>query len=261
MARFTRASLLPTALGVALLVLPASAAAANGGAAPTSTAVSAGASPGAAAPGTEPVDVASGARSGGAVPGEKPRVMAHHKAKARGKAKAKAKRKATKRIAKRKPKPVDPSQQVTPAPAGPTVAGVFPLVGSYSFGSDDARFGAGRAGHIHQGQDVIAASGTPIVAPLAGTVLWTANQPAGAGIYAVIHGADGRDYVFMHIKHDTLLVTAGDAVRAGEQIAQVGATGDASGPHLHFEIWVGGWGTNDGQPIDPLPQLQRWVAG
>ena len=46
----------------------------------------------------------------------------------------------------------------------------------------------------------------------------------------------------------------------GQQLAQVGATGDASGPHLHFEIWIGGWYARGGEPIDPLPQLQRWAG-
>jgi murein DD-endopeptidase MepM/ murein hydrolase activator NlpD len=235
-----------------VLPAPAGAAAANsGGAAPgsggggSSVSVSGGAAPGAKP--FAPRKRASSARTGGAVPGHRPAVR-RRKRKPRPKPKPK--------VVRPKAKPVPPS-----APAGPTVAGVFPLVGTYSFGGPDARFGAQRNGHIHQGQDVIAASGTPIVAPIAGSVLWTGDQPSGAGIYVVLHGGDGRDYVFMHILAGTLRVAMGDAVRAGEQLAEVGATGDAQGPHLHFEIWVDGWGTTTGRPIDPLPQLQRWAAG
>lgn len=139
--------------------------------------------------------------------------------------------------------------------------GRFPLLGPYSFDGTDARFGARRNGHRHQGQDLIAASGTPIVAPLPASVLWTGDQPSGAGIYAVLHGRDGRDYVFMHLLRGSLRVAIGDAVRAGERLGAVGATGDATGPHLHFEVWIGGWGTRSGRPIDPLPQLQRWAHG
>jgi len=144
-----------------------------------------------------------------------------------------------------------------------TVPGVFPVQGPFDFGGDDARFGAGRTGHIHQGQDVIAASGEAIVAPVAGTVIWKANQRGGAGIYLVVRGAgssDTRDYVFMHIKRGTVLVAPGDAVSVGQQLAQVGATGDASGPHLHFELWIGGWYARGGAPIDPLAQLKRWAG-
>jgi murein DD-endopeptidase MepM/ murein hydrolase activator NlpD len=48
-------------------------------------------------------------------------------------------------------------------------------------------------------------------------------------------------------------------VLTGQALGQVGATGDASGPHLHFEIWDGPWFAG-GQPIDPLPFLVRWDA-
>jgi len=159
-----------------------------------------------------------------------------------------------------RPRRVPGSALVSPAPAG-TVPGRFPVAGPWSFGGPDARFGAQRNGHLHQGQDVLAESGTPLLAPLSANVLFTGDQPAGAGIYAVLHGRDGRDYVLMHIKHGTLGVAIGDGVREGERIAAVGATGDATGPHLHFEIWIGGWGTRTGRPIDPLPQLQRWARG
>jgi murein DD-endopeptidase MepM/ murein hydrolase activator NlpD len=250
MARFFRASLLLTTLGVASLALPASTAvAANaGGAAPgdvvgTSTPPPPPGSNGGAKAGAQPPQTASSARTGGAKAGHKPhrRVIRHP---------VKPKRHTTK-----------PPVAATPTPpADTTIGGVFPLLGAYSFGGDDARFGAGRTGHIHQGQDVLAASTTPIVAPLAGSVLWKANQPCCAGIYLVEHGSDGRDYVFMHIKRGTVLVKVGDPVTAGQQLAQVGATGDASGPHLHFEIWVGGWFVKGGHPIDPLPQLRRWAG-
>jgi murein DD-endopeptidase MepM/ murein hydrolase activator NlpD len=150
---------------------------------------------------------------------------------------------------------------VQPAPTVETVAGTFPVRGSYTFGGEGSRFGSGRPGHIHQGQDVAAANGTPLVAPVAGTVTWKANQPGGAGIYLVVRGAaDGRDYVFMHLKRGSVVVSAGSSVAAGEQLAQVGSTGVSSGPHLHFEIWIGGWQARGGAPIDPLPQLQRWAS-
>jgi murein DD-endopeptidase MepM/ murein hydrolase activator NlpD len=245
MARFVRASLLLIALGAAALVLPSnSVAAANtGGAAPsgmtTSTAANGGAAVGIrpATPAAPP-STATAARTGGAVPGQRP----------------------PQKVVPRPVKPKTTPKPSAPAPDSSTVAGVFPVVGPFSFGGADARFGAQRNGHIHQGQDVVAASGQSIVSPLSGTIVWKANQPAGAGIYVILHGGDGRDYAFMHIKRGTTLVSVGEAVHQGQQLAQVGATGDATGPHLHFEIWVGGWGTKTGQPIDPLPQLKRWAG-
>ena len=149
-----------------------------------------------------------------------------------------------------------------PVPVAPTplAGGVFPVQGSWSFGGPDARFGAPRTGHTHQGQDVIAAQGTPLVAPIAGTITWRAYQAAGAGYYVVLHGTDGRDYVFMHFADGSLVVDKGDVVTAGQRLGSVGATGDADGPHLHFEIWPNGWYADGSQPIDPLPDLLAWAG-
>jgi hypothetical protein len=147
-----------------------------------------------------------------------------------------------------------------PAPAA-AIAGVFPIQGAYSFGGADARFGSGRTGHIHQGQDVTAAEGTPLVAPVSGLVYWVAFQQGGAGHYVVLRGADGRDYVFMHLKAGSVTAVKGAMLAAGQPFAQVGSTGAASGPHLHFEIWPDGWYSSKASlPIDPLPQLLAWAG-
>lgn len=156
-----------------------------------------------------------------------------------------------------------PTPTATPVPATltSTTSKVFPVQGPFTFGGPDARFGVGRPGHTHQGQDIVAAEGTPVVTPIAGTVHWTAYQAKGAGYYVVIAGADGRYYAFMHFQEGSTAVTKGQAVTAGQRLGLVGATGDASGPHLHFEIWVNGWWASKAStPIDPLPELQAWAA-
>jgi murein DD-endopeptidase MepM/ murein hydrolase activator NlpD len=151
-----------------------------------------------------------------------------------------------------------------PPPPPPTSAvgtGLFPVQGPYTFGGAEARFGAGRAGHTHQGQDVMAAEGTPVVTPVAGFVYWRAYQAAGAGYYVVVRGDDGRDYAFMHFQEGSVVVSKGQRVAAGQRLANVGQTGDAEGPHLHFEIWPDGWYANaDSHPIDPLPDLLSWAG-
>jgi murein DD-endopeptidase MepM/ murein hydrolase activator NlpD len=153
------------------------------------------------------------------------------------------------------------SVQVPPPPPEVAAAGVFPVQGAYSFGGEDARFGAGRDGHVHQGQDITAAEGTPLVAPVAATVTWVAYQAAGAGHYVVMRAADGRDLVFMHLLAGSVTVAKGAVLAAGAQFAQVGSTGASSGPHLHFEIWPNGWYSSpESKPMDPLPQLQAWAA-
>jgi murein DD-endopeptidase MepM/ murein hydrolase activator NlpD len=142
------------------------------------------------------------------------------------------------------------------ATSGP---GVFPVRGPYTFGGPEARFGTARDGHVHQGQDVPAAEGTPLVAPQAGSVTWRSYQASGAGNFLVIRSAGTtRDLVFMHLLEGSMLVAPGEPVAAGQPIGQVGQTGDADGPHLHFEIWPSGWKV--GQPIDPLADLQAWAA-
>ncbi len=145
-----------------------------------------------------------------------------------------------------------------PSPAGP---GVFPIAGAFDFGGEGARFGAGRTGHVHEGQDIMAAAGTPVVAPYAGTISGTSFQSGGAGEYVVLDGADGRDYFFAHCLRRSTVVAQGAAVSAGQTLCQVGATGTTSGaPHLHFEIWRVGWRVPGGTPIDPLPELRAWAG-
>ncbi len=142
---------------------------------------------------------------------------------------------------------------------GITNDGVFPVAGPHTFGGDDGRFGTGRQGHEHQGQDVLAAEGVPVVAPLAGTVIARDYQASAAGFYLTMDAADGRSFFFAHCQKDTFAVTVGQAVAAGQQLCRVGQTGDASGPHLHFEIWIGGWRRDKASaPVDPLAQLLAW---
>jgi murein DD-endopeptidase MepM/ murein hydrolase activator NlpD len=146
------------------------------------------------------------------------------------------------------------------APPVTASTGVFPVQGPYSLGGEGARFGAKRTGHTHQGQDILAAAGTPVVSPRAGFVAWRAFQKGGAGHYVVVGGDDGRDYVFMHLQDGSVLVQKGQAVTAGQPLGAVGSTGASDGPHLHFEIWPDGWYAEGSSAIDPLPDLLAWAA-
>jgi murein DD-endopeptidase MepM/ murein hydrolase activator NlpD len=120
---------------------------------------------------------------------------------------------------------------------------VFPVRGPHSFSND---WHAPRTGHLHQGCDVFAAAGTPLVACVSGTV----NQGEGknAGLYVRLAGDDGNVYYYMHCQR----FGATGHVTAGTVIAYVGDTGNALGgpPHLHFEIHPGG-----GAAINPYPIL------
>jgi len=146
---------------------------------------------------------------------------------------------------------------IRPAPVVTPGVGVFPVLGPHDYGGPGARFGAPRNGHTHQGQDVTAACGTPLVSVMTGTVQYAGYQ-AAAGNYIVIdnNGSD-TDFVYMHLAYPATIRTVNAPVAAGQQIGVVGETGDATGCHLHFEYWQGDW-YGGGQPIDPLPSLQAW---
>ena len=134
---------------------------------------------------------------------------------------------------------------------------IFPVRGRHDFGGAGARFGAQRAGHTHQGQDVMAGCGTRMVAARGGRVKFKQYHSA-AGHYIVIDG-DGTDvdYVYMHLDQPSPF-SEGDRVYTGQTIGAVGDSGNAEGCHLHFEMWSGpGW-YDGGHPFDPLPSLQAW---
>ena len=157
------------------------------------------------------------------------------------------------------PVPAPAPEAGVPTPAETAAAGaVFPVAGAHSFGNAENRFGAPRGGHIHQGQDVLAAEGTPELAPTAGTIESTSYQAGGAGYYIVEHTSVGFDFMFAHCEAGSFAVSATQAVTAGQALCALGQTGDATAPHLHFEMWVGGWQAAAGHPIDPLPYLEAW---
>jgi murein DD-endopeptidase MepM/ murein hydrolase activator NlpD len=137
---------------------------------------------------------------------------------------------------------------------------VFPIRGWHSYGGAGSRYGAPRSGHSHGGQDLAAASGTPLVAVTNGRVSQVRYQAGGAGYYLVIQGDDRFDYVYMHLRESaSAFVAPGQRVRVGQQVGRVGSTGASSGPHLHFEMWTAHWFAG-GHRFDPLPYLQRWDA-
>jgi len=131
---------------------------------------------------------------------------------------------------------------------------VFPVRGAHTYGDG---FGVQRAGHTHQGVDVMANCGVPLVAARGGVVKYQGTHVA-AGTYLVIDGAQtGIDTVYMHLR-DPSPLKKGDTVLTGQQIGFVGRTGDATACHLHFEEWTApGWYTG-GHAFDPMPDLKAW---
>jgi murein DD-endopeptidase MepM/ murein hydrolase activator NlpD len=150
------------------------------------------------------------------------------------------------------------TQSTTPLPLSFAFYGyAFPVLGDHEFGLSAGRFGAARSGHTHQGQDVLAACRTPLLAARGGTVQYNKYE-ASAGNYLVIDGkGTTNDFMYAHLAEPSPL-QEGETVRTGQPIGLVGNTGNSQGCHLHFEIWgAPGW-YEGGSPFDPLPYLQKW---
>ncbi|MBP1576717.1 MAG: peptidoglycan DD-metalloendopeptidase family protein [Oscillospiraceae bacterium] len=90
----------------------------------------------------------------------------------------------------------------------------------------------------HQGLDIAGYTGAPIWAAADGTVIYSGWKYGGYGYYVLIDHGNGYKTGYMH--NSALLVRAGDRVKQGQQIAKMGSTGNSSGPHCHFEVWVNG---------------------
>ncbi len=140
-----------------------------------------------------------------------------------------------------------------PGSAGPSkiVAGdgwLCPVQGAVAFSNDwgDPRSG----GRRHQGTDIMAARGTPIVASVSGTV--RPHNSAKGGISYYLAGDDGNTYFGTHLSS---LSGAGGRVERGTVVGYVGNSGNASGGpnHLHFEIHPGG-----GAPVNPYPTVAKY---
>jgi murein DD-endopeptidase MepM/ murein hydrolase activator NlpD len=125
---------------------------------------------------------------------------------------------------------------------------IFPVRGRHEYWDG---WGAGRG---HEGTDVGAACGTPLVAAVDGRVEYRAYHGA-AGNYVVIDMKNSpNDQMYAHLLKPAP-VRVGQSVSAGQRIGSVGETGNASGCHLHFEYWKGDW-YGGGHPIDSEPYLR-----
>jgi murein DD-endopeptidase MepM/ murein hydrolase activator NlpD len=127
---------------------------------------------------------------------------------------------------------------------------VFPVGDPHEFIDS---WGFPRAGgRSHEGSDIFAERGTPLVAVEDGVLARVGNDRLG-GIKLWLVGESGTHYYYAHLERYAPGVTEGAAVDAGDVIGYVGDSGDAKGtpPHLHFQLHPGG-----GEPVNPFPLLQ-----
>ena len=104
-----------------------------------------------------------------------------------------------------------------------------------------------RWGVLHAGIDIANSIGTPIVAAADGVVT-DVGLTAGYGAWVKIRHSDGTVTLYGHV--NTWLVTVGERVMAGDQIATIGNRGQSTGPHLHFSVLKNGTDF-----VDPVPWL------
>jgi murein DD-endopeptidase MepM/ murein hydrolase activator NlpD len=130
----------------------------------------------------------------------------------------------------------------------------FPVKPPYSYVDT---FGAPRMegtkyAHRHEGNDIFALEGTPLVACVTGTVFGVGVAPLG-GNKLWLRGPDGFTYYYAHLRGYAPAGRNGARVQAGTVLGYVGTTGNARGtpPHLHFEIHQ-----PNGAAIDPYPTLR-----
>lgn len=128
-----------------------------------------------------------------------------------------------------------------PRPGSP-ISFAWPLVAPLGdlFGPRGTRF--------HAGIDLVAAAGKPVAAAASGRVAWAGYRAGGWGLLVTIAHEAGVRTMYAHLSK--VDVHIGQQVEVGTRVGRVGSTGDATGPHLHFEVRL------RGAVVDPLPALR-----
>ena len=123
-----------------------------------------------------------------------------------------------------------------------------------AYGAITSRFGTRigpRTGRFerHTGWDIAAGYGTPVAATAPGTVVEAGWTTVGYGLHVVVDHGYGYRTLFGHLS--SLGVSVGDRVNIGQILGRIGSTGNSTGPHLHYEVRIGG------QPVNPGPFLYK----
>jgi len=129
---------------------------------------------------------------------------------------------------------------------------VIPVLFGIALDDITPDFGAPRGGgtRSHEGQDMVAPLGTPIVTPTE-AVVTSVGTGDSAGKFVYTANPGGESFRYMHLD-DIANIEAGDVLKAGDFIGTVGDTGNAkgAGAHLHFEV-------RDGEALDPYPRITK----
>lgn len=144
------------------------------------------------------------------------------------------------------PPETTPPPTTTPSP----YTQVFPVPGPHYFGDG---FGAARG---HRGQDVFAACGEPLVSVSWARVIFIGKHRRAGNYMVLRYKKLKQDYAYMHLAGKPV-VRKKQKVAPGQLVGYVGQSGNASGCHLHFELWAGRW-YRGGRAVNPTPHLEYW---
>lgn len=144
---------------------------------------------------------------------------------------------------------------LTPQETALVGMGHFPIAGFASWSDDWQAPRYTPTFHLHQGNDIFAAGGTPVLAPADGVLRYQDEAVGGLSAYVTI--ADGTYFYMAHLSAFVAGLASGVSVHVGQVVGFVGNTGDAAGgaTHCHFEIHPQG-----GAAVDPKATLDAWVA-
>jgi murein DD-endopeptidase MepM/ murein hydrolase activator NlpD len=145
--------------------------------------------------------------------------------------------------------------EVSPSLAARVLA-PFPVAGPASFSDDWHAVRTAPSFHLHEGVDIFAARGTPVVAAAAGVVRRIVPDSAVGGRSLQVVTADGTYFYYAHLNSFARFLFEGTPVAVGDVLGAVGTSGNAEGtpPHLHFEIHPVG-----GPAVPPVPYLDGWL--
>lgn len=107
-------------------------------------------------------------------------------------------------------------------------------------------------GRMHYGVDFANSIGTPVVSAADGVVSYAAPFSTYGNVVMVTHNIDGQTFTSLYAHMNNIGASVGQSVSKGQQIGTVGNTGNSTGPHLHFEIHVGGWNGMEANSVNPL---------
>jgi hypothetical protein len=136
-----------------------------------------------------------------------------------------------------------------------SVVGPFPVAGLAWWTNDWHAYRCCPYPHLHQGLDMFASVGTPVVASADGFVRQKVNDPLSSGLAVEIADAGGTQYFYAHLSAYAAGLAVGQRVHVGQVLGYVGNSGNAArtSPHLHFEIQPGG------VPEPPKPIVDAWL--